>query len=76
MATPDDWAAHVDHVIKIVGPDHVGIGPDFAGSRSCVLKDTSGHPELIAAVTRIRTADNVRKIAEDNSLRVLDAAKT
>lgn len=76
VATPDDWAAHVDHVIKTVGPDHVGIGLDLGGARSCVLKDAGGYPELIAAVKRVTTAENVRKIAGENWLHVLDAVMT
>ena len=66
-------AAHVDHVIKTVGPDHVGIGLDLGGARSCVLKDAGGYPELIAAVKQVTTAENVRKIAGENWLHVLDA---
>jgi membrane dipeptidase len=41
-----------------------------------VVKDASGYPELIAAVKRITTVENVRKIAGENWLRVLDAVMT
>jgi membrane dipeptidase len=74
VPTADDWAAHARHLIETAGPDHVGIGLDLAGGRSCVLKDASGYPDLIAALERIRTADNVTKFAGQNWLRVLEAA--
>ncbi len=73
VPTPDDWAAHAKHVIDTVSPDHVGIGLDLVGGRSCVPKDASGYPDLIAALERITTADNVTKIAGQNWLRVLEA---
>jgi membrane dipeptidase len=73
VPTPDDWAAHPRHVIETVGPDHVGIGLDLVGGRSCVPKDADGYPDLIAALERVTTADNVTKIAGQNWLRVLEA---
>ena len=72
VPTPDDWAAHASHVLDTVGPDHVGIGLDLVGGRSCMPKDASGYPDLIAALERITTADNVTKIAGQNWLRVLE----
>jgi membrane dipeptidase len=72
VPTADDWAAHAPHVIETAGPDHVGIGLDLVGGRSCVLKDASGYPDLIAALERITTTDNVTKIAGQNWLRVLE----
>jgi membrane dipeptidase len=74
VPTPDDWAAHARHVIDTVGPDHVGIGLDLVGGRSCVPKDASGYPDLIAALERITSADNVAKIAGQNWLRALEEA--
>jgi membrane dipeptidase len=73
-ATADDWAAHARHVIETAGPDHAGIGLDLVGGRSCVPKDASGYPDLIAALGRITTVGNVTKIAGQNWLRVLEAA--
>ena len=70
----DDWAAHARHVIEIVGADHAGIGLDLVGGRSCVPRDASGYPDLIAALERVTTAENVDKIAGQNWLRVLEAA--
>lgn len=75
IPTADEWAAHVAHVIKTVGADHVGIGLDMTGGRSNVPKDPTGYPALVAALNRITTPENVRKIAGENWLRVLDRAK-
>ena len=27
----EDWFSHLEHVVKLVGPDHVGLGSDFDG---------------------------------------------
>lgn len=75
VPTADDWAAQVDHVIRTVGADHVGIGLDLVGGRSSVPENASGYPDLIAALNRITTPANVRKIAGENWLRVIDQAK-
>ena len=75
IPTPDDWAAQVDHVIRTVGADHVGIGLDLVPGRSAVPMNASGYPSLVDALKRITTPENVRKIAGENWLRVLDQAK-
>ena len=76
IPTADEWAEHVDYVIKLVGADHVAIGLDMAGGRSGAPKNASGYPELVAALDRITTPANVKKIAGENWLRVLETAKT
>lgn len=73
VLTPDDWAAHVRHVIDNVSPDHVGIGLDLVGGRNCVPADASDYPDLIAGLERMAAAENVDKVAGQNWLRVLDA---
>lgn len=73
VPTPDEWGDHVTHVIKVVGADHVGIGLDLTGGRSCVVKDASGYPQLVTAIQRVTTADNLRKISGENWLRVIGA---
>lgn len=72
IATADEWASHVAHVLKTVGPEHVGIGLDLGGPRSSVPKDASGYRDLIAALRRITDGRNLRLIAGENWLRVLD----
>ena len=62
-------------MIKTVGADHVAIGLDLVGGRGAGPKDAAGYPELLAALNRITTPANVRKVACENSFRVLDQAK-
>jgi membrane dipeptidase len=71
----DEWAQHVDYVIKLVGADHVAIGLDMAGARSSVPRNASGYGDIVAALNRITTPANVKKITGENWMRVLDAAK-
>jgi len=75
IPTADEWAEQVDYVIKTVGADHVAIGLDMAGARSGVPKDAGGYGDILAALKRITTQDNVRKITGENWFRVLDKAK-
>jgi membrane dipeptidase len=68
----DEWAEHVAHVIRTVGPDHVGIGLDMVGGRSGVPRDPTGYPDLFAAINRITTPENAGKIIGENWLRVIE----
>jgi len=70
LPTADEWAEHVNYVIKLVGADHVAIGLDMVPGRTGVLADATGYPDLIAALGRITTADNIRKISGENYMRV------
>jgi len=72
VPTADEWAEQVDYAIKLIGADHVGIGLDMTGGRSGVLRDPSGYPDLLKALGRVTTPANVRKIAGENWLRVLE----
>jgi membrane dipeptidase len=62
VPTPDEWAEHVDYVIKTVGADHVAIGLDMVAGRSAVPKNASGYTDLVAALNKIATPEKVRKI--------------
>lgn len=73
-------ADHIDHIRKIAGVDHVGIGSDFyAGDPADYpegLEDPSRFPYLIAELLRRGYGDeDVRKIAGRNLLRVLRGAE-
>ena len=49
-ATLDDVLDHFDHIVELVGVDHVGIGSDFDGVGDSLpegLKDASAYPNLI-----------------------------
>ncbi len=72
VPTPDEWAQQVDHVISLVGPEHVGIGLDMFGGRSGVPQDASGYPLLVEAIGRITTPKNVELVIGENWLRVLE----
>ncbi len=74
FADLSDVADHIDHVVDLVGVDHVGFGSDFDGvgdSLPVGLKDVSGYPNLIdELIDRGYTEEDIRKIAGENLLRV------
>ena len=47
-------ADHVEHVVRVAGEDHVGLGSDFAGSFAMPegLRDVSGFPNLTEELLR------------------------
>ncbi len=68
---------HIDHIAKVAGPDHVGIGSDFDGISGMVpagLEDVSKFPALIRGMIDLGYSDDdIRKIAGGNLLRVMRA---
>jgi membrane dipeptidase len=72
VPTPDEWAQQVDHVIRLVGPEHVGIGLDMFGGRSGVPANASGYPLLFDAIGRVTARKNVDLVTGENWLRVLE----
>jgi membrane dipeptidase len=73
-ATLAQVADHFDHVKKIAGADHVGIGSDFDGidSTPTGLEDVSTFPVLFAELIRRGWSDDdLKKLARNNILRVL-----
>ncbi len=77
-ATLADVVAHIDHVVKIAGVDHVGIGSDFDGI-SCApegLDDVSKFPNLTRALLeKGYSAADIRKIYGGNTLRLMRAVE-
>jgi membrane dipeptidase len=67
-------AKHIDHVVKLVGIDYVGLGSDFEGVGSGLpigLKDASGYPNLIYELLKMGYSDeDIEKICSGNLLRV------
>ncbi|MFM9839868.1 MAG: dipeptidase [Cyclobacteriaceae bacterium] len=67
-------ANHVDHVVKLAGINHVGIGSDYDGvgdSLPTGLKDVSQYPNLIyVLLKRGYTEDDIEKICYKNVWRV------
>lgn len=75
--TVADVADHVEHVRDVAGIDHVGIGSDFDGIDFTVtgLEDVSTFPNLLVELANRGWSDaDLRKLAGENFLRVLDAA--
>jgi len=72
-ASLGDVADHIDHVRKVAGIDHVGIGSDFEGFAGAPdgLEDVSCYPALLAElIRRGYTREEIRKVAGLNLLRV------
>lgn len=77
-ATLRQVADHLDHVRKVAGIDHVGLGSDFDGiSRvPAGLEDVSRYPNLLEELARRGYSDDdLRKVAGLNILRVLKQAE-
>ncbi|HZQ17977.1 MAG TPA: dipeptidase [Terriglobales bacterium] len=73
-ATVDDAANCIDHVVKIAGIDHVGIGSDFDGISLVPrgLEDVSKMPNLTAELLkRGYSESDIKKIMGGNFLRVI-----
>lgn len=68
---------HIDHVVKLVGPDHVGLGSDFDGaSMPDGMEDCSKLPKITEALLRKGYKENdVRKILGGNLLRVMEQSE-
>jgi membrane dipeptidase len=69
---------HIDHIVKLVGVDHVGIGSDFDGVQSTLsdLADISQLPNLTRELLRRGYSEaDVDKILGGNMLRVMEAVE-
>ncbi|MBK7105023.1 MAG: dipeptidase [Ignavibacteriae bacterium] len=71
--TVKDVADHIDHVVKLVGIDHVGLGSDFEGVNTLPenLKDASYYPYIIYELLKKNYSESdIEKICSGNMLRV------
>ena len=71
-------ADHIEHVRRVAGVDHVGIGGDFDGISENVvgLEDVSTYPALFAELARRRWSNaDLAKLSSGNVLRVLAQAE-
>src|SRR5580693_6520110 len=68
---------HIDHAVKLVGADHVGLGSDFDGANMPEgLEDASKLPRITEALLRKGYSESdVRKILGENTLRILEQAE-
>lgn len=64
---------HIDHAVKLVGADHVGLGSDFDGANMPFgMEDATKLPLITEALLRRGYSDeDVRKILGENTLRVM-----
>jgi membrane dipeptidase len=78
-ASISDLADHFDHVVELVGADHVGIGSDFEGvgdSLPVGLKDVAFYPALIEELLRREyTVQQIEAILGGNLMRVWRAVE-
>lgn len=66
---------HIEHVIRLVGPDHVGLGADWDGVSSLPegLEDCSKVPYITEELLRRgHSARTVRKVLGGNLLRLME----
>jgi membrane dipeptidase len=70
----EDIVAHIDHAVKLVGADHVGLGSDFDGANMPEgMEDCTKLPKITEALLRKGYSDSdVRKILGENTLRVME----
>jgi membrane dipeptidase len=77
-ATIKDMADHIDHIRKVAGAEHIGIGGDFDGMPSGPVgfEDVRGYPLLFAELAkRGYSQAELEMIASRNVLRVMRAAE-
>jgi membrane dipeptidase len=71
-------ADHIEHIVRLAGHDHVGIGGDLDGVPFTVegLESVAGYPLLFAELIRRGWSDdNLAKLAGGNVLRALRRAE-
>jgi len=77
-ATLAQAADHIDHLVKVAGIDHVGLGGDYDGTDEMPLglEDVSTYPALFVELARRGYSQgDLQKIASGNMLRVMKAAQ-
>jgi membrane dipeptidase len=75
-----DLVDHIDHIAKIAGVDHVGLGSDFDGVSGATpqgMDSAADLPKITQALLdRGYGADDIRKILGGNLLRVFRRVET
>ncbi len=78
IVTLSDVADHIEHIRKVAGIDHVGIGSDFDGIPAGPqgLEGVDSYPALLAEMMRRGWSDaDVAKLAGLNVLRVMETTE-
>ena len=76
--TIHDVIDHIDHIVKVAGVDHVGLGSDYDGVSLLPkqLEDVSSYPYITQALLdRGYAEEDVLKILGKNVLRAMLAAE-
>jgi membrane dipeptidase len=70
---------HIEHVVRLVGIDHVGLGSDFEGVGDTLpvgLEDVSTYPHLISELLRRGWDEaSIEQVCSENLLRVWSAVE-
>ncbi|MEX2182336.1 MAG: dipeptidase [Gemmatimonadaceae bacterium] len=77
-ATIAQVVEHIEHIRRVAGIDHVGIGGDFDGIDEVVegLEDVASYPGLFAELARRGWSDaDLRKLAGENVLRAFERSE-
>ena len=77
-ATVSQMADHIDHIRKVAGIDHIGVGGDYDGMRRGPngMEDVSGYPLLFTELARRGySRSDLMKIASGNMMRVMRAVE-
>ncbi len=75
--TAEDVMAHIDHIVKVAGIDHVGLGSDYDGISKTPLglEDVSTYPLLTELMLRRGySEEDIHKVLSQNMLRVFRQA--
>jgi membrane dipeptidase len=78
VATIQEVADHIDHIVKRIGIDHVGLGGDFDGGSVGLqgMPDVSAYPALLLELAkRGYSKQDLEKVSSLNTLRVLKAVE-
>lgn len=78
VSTIAQLADHIDHIRKVAGIDHIGLGGDYDGMATGPkgMEDVSGYPMLFIELARRGYSQaDLEKIASGNIMRVLRAAE-
>lgn len=76
--TAKDVVDHIDHIVKVAGIDHVGLGGDYDGVSQVPtdLPDVSSYPVITQELLhRNYTEAQIKKILGENMLRALHEAQ-
>jgi len=76
-ASFEDFMAHVTHALDLVGPDHVGVGPDWDGGGGVTgMEDVSALPRITERLLKLGYSEaQLGQFWSGNVLRVLGAAQ-